>query len=700
VYDTGGLDEPLAMKLFHKKNEYIRAWTIQLLLDAKPASPELLKELLRLAQEDPSPVVRLYVASALQRIPVHERWDIMAALDQHGEDANDHNLPFMYWYAAEPLATDNIQHALSLAEGAKIPRMLEFTVRRTAALGTPEALAAIAESLNRVDNDGQRLDELNGLSAALSGQPHVAMPQGWEAVETKLGGSSNAEIRAQTQSLSLVFGSKNALVALRKTLMDPGADIGARRTALQSLLTAHDPTLAASLQDLLNSPDMQGAALRGLAAYNDPKTPEAILAVYPTLAPAEKRDALNTLASRDQFAKALLAAVAQGTVPAKDLTADLVRQLRGFKDPEIADEILKFWGVSRDSSADMKAEIAKIKQIYWAGGSTPGNASRGRLVFSHTCQQCHTLFGTGGHVGPDLTGSARANLDYIVLNVVDPNAVIPNDYRASNIETKDGRSITGIVTKQDEKALTVVTPNETLVIPRGEVESQKLSALSMMPEGLLQALSDQEVRDLLYYLGRPGQVPLPAVTDIPADPATFFNGKDLSAWDGDLALWKVENGEIVGSTKTGLKHNEFLKSRMLLDDFRLVLKIKLVPNSANSGIQFHSEREGDYEMKGPQADVGAGWWGKLYEENGRAIISDKSGEPFVNKDEWNTYEVLAVGGKVQTAINGHLCVDLDDPKISQHGIIGLQMHSGGPMEVRFKDLQLELNPKFEMTTVK
>jgi hypothetical protein len=222
----------------------------------------------------------------------------------------------------------------------------------------------------------------------------------------------------------------------------------------------------------------------------------------------------------------------------------------------------------------------------------------------------------------------------------------------------------------------------------------------MMPEGLLQSLGDQEVRDLVYYLGRSRQVPLVAAAEIPANPNAFSNGKDLSGWDGDMTLWRVENGEIVGRTATGLKHNEFLKSRMALENFHLVLKIKLTPNKENSGVEFRSERFGDYEMKGPQADVGLGWWGKLYEENGRAILSDKPGDPYVNPDDWNTYEILAVDGKIRTALNGHLCVDIDDPNISRHGITGLQMHAGGPMEVRFKDLQLELNPKFEMTTVK
>ena len=97
-------------------------------------------------------------------------------------------------------------------------------------------------------------------------------------------------------------------------------------------------------------------------------------------------------------------------------------------------------------------------------------------------------------------------------------------------------------------------------------------------------------------------------------------------------------------------------------------------------------------MKGYQADVGAGWWGKLYEENGRALLWDKSGEEHVKPGDWNTYEIEAVGGHIRTWINGQLCVDLDDPGGAPRGIIALQLHSGGATEVRFKDLKLEAQP--------
>ena len=105
-------------------------------------------------------------------------------------------------------------------------------------------------------------------------------------------------------------------------------------------------------------------------------------------------------------------------------------------------------------------------------------------------------------------------------------------------------------------------------------------------------------------------------------------------------------------------------------------------------------------MKGYQADAGAGWWGKLYEESGRGLLTKEDREEFVKKEEYNTYEVIAVGDKIRTAINGHVCVDIDDPKGDKKGLLGFQVHAGGPTEVRFKDIKLQLDPKdAKFTTV-
>jgi hypothetical protein len=235
-------------------------------------------------------------------------------------------------------------------------------------------------------------------------------------------------------------------------------------------------------------------------------------------------------------------------------------------------------------------------------------------------------------------------------------------------------------------ALTVLTATETLTVPRDEIDRREPSDVSMMPDDLLKPLSDGEVRALVAYLQSPTQVPILATADNAKD---FFNGKDLTGWDGEPKLWSVQNGEIVGRSP-GLQQNEFLKSQMVATDFRLTLKLKLTPNSGNSGVQFRSVALPNGEMAGPQADVGAGWWGKLYEESGRGLLWPQSGEAHVKPAEWNEYMIEAIGSRIRTSINGKPCVDLDDPPGRRRGIFGLQLHSGDPLEVRFKDVKFEV----------
>ena len=379
------------------------------------------------------------------------------------------------------------------------------------ALGqTEDPLQVLTRLLQQKDDPQFQLDLLRGMSDGLKGQRNARMPRDWEAVETKLTASPNAEVRFLAQTLSLTFGSEKARSALRQTLNDGNSPSATRRAAMDALVGIKDPGLPASLQKLLADPSLRAAALRALASYSDPGTPAALLAAYTSFDRAQQRDALNTLVSRAAYAKALLAAVSIGQVPVQDLTADIIRQLRNFKEADIQTEFRRVYGTVRETSADKKAEIEKYRRLYGACGSQPGNASAGRAVFNKVCVQCHVLFDTGGKVGPDITGANRGDLNYLLETILDPNAVIPNEYRATEVETKDGRSLTGVVKVQGDKAVVLQTANELVTIPRDEIASQRQSELSMMPEGLLAPLADQEVRDLLYYLSRQGQVPLPA----------------------------------------------------------------------------------------------------------------------------------------------------------------------------------------------
>ena len=691
LHVMGRLSEQQTLQALHDDNAFVRAWAIQLACEDGQPSDAVLEALMNLSRGDDSPVVRLYIASALQRIPAEKRWDTLVGLVNQSADVEDHNLPLMYWYAAEPLAAVDSARALALVTEGNLPVLQEFMVRRIGAIGTPEALDLLVTELAKAPEVNMQLAFLRGLRAALVGRRQVPMPAGWQAVSTTLAGSPAEEARTLAFSLSVKFGDPAAIARMRDLLAGRKTPPAQRKEYLAALLAAKDKDLVPVLRALFGEAGLRSDAIRGLAAYDDPQTPALLLAAYDKLNPAEKRDVLATLTSRVSYAQALLGAIDKKVLPAADLAADMVRQMRNLKSEAIDKQIVAVWGIVRDTPADKAKLIAHYTKLIGAQHVHPDELPLGRAVFAKTCQQCHTLFGVGNKIGPELTDSNRADLAYLLSNVLDPSAVMAREYIPAVIVTTGGRVITGLIREETKAAVTLVTANETVIVPRDEIEEQKPGDKSMMPDDLLKPLSDVEVRALVAYLASPKQTALLATRE---NVIGFFNGKDLTGWQGNAELWRVENGEIIG-TSQGLKRNEFLINQLTMADFRLRVKVKLVPNGGNSGIQFRSEALAEGEVKGYQADVGVGWWGKLYEEHGRALLWDRSGEAHVRLEDWNDYDILAVGSRLKTFINGKPCVDLDDPTGAKRGIVPLQLHSGGPFEVRYKDFDLELDPPVE-----
>ncbi len=510
----GGLGDTAAvLKRLNDADEMIRAWTIQLAIEAKTPASAVLAKWAELALSDPSPVVRLYLASGLQRLPLYERWDILAGLVSHAEDAADHNLPLMYWYAAEPLAALDARRAARLASSARIARFREFMARRIGGLGTADSLALLVEELGRPAGSAQRLSLLTGIDEALRGRRRVAMPAAWPRVFAVLAADGDRQVRARAVALALTFGDAAARATFRNVLVDPAAGPEPRREALAALLKARDPDLVSTLHALIRDPQLGGMAVRGLSSYDDPAAPALLIDAYKYLGAAERRDALNTLAARKASAHALLAAVKSGSLPRGDLTADVVRQIRNFKDESLNAEIARVWGTARETTGDRARLIADFKKMLMSRPALAPDPSLGRAVFAKTCQQCHTLFGAGGQVGPDLTGSNRADLDYVLANVLDSSALIGKDYIAHLIATNDGRVLTGIIRAEDNDAVTLVTANETVVLPKGEIADRHASEQSMMPDDLWKPLSEHEIRSLVAYLASPAQVALPPAED-------------------------------------------------------------------------------------------------------------------------------------------------------------------------------------------
>jgi hypothetical protein len=175
--------------------------------------------------------------------------------------------------------------------------------------------------------------------------------------------------------------------------MDQTTDVAARKLAFDSLLSVKDAELPALLRQLLSDADLRGSALRGLGTYDDAQTPNAILPLYSSLSAAHKRDARNTLAGRPAYAQRLLTAVEANQISKSDLTADLIQQLRNLKNPEVDALLAKVWGTARESSADMKTEIARVRNIFHAGGSQPGDAhARAHCVHENLSAVSHHVW--------------------------------------------------------------------------------------------------------------------------------------------------------------------------------------------------------------------------------------------------------------------------------------------------------------------
>lgn len=372
-----------------------------------------------------------------------------------------------------------------------------------------EGLGALVGVLKEVDDPAFQLDILKGIAAALKGQRNVKPPKDWAAVAPKLAKSPKAEVRQLAQQLSLTFGDKSVLVALRKVLQNKKTKPADRRKALAALIDARDMQLPGVLRALLAEPAMRRDALRGLGAVEDAATPGAILKVYAKLDTAGQRDALTTLASRVSYAKALMAAVAAGKVKANELPADTVRQLRALGQKDINAQLDTVWGVSRSTPAAKLKEIEKYKKLLSARVTVPDNLSNGRALYQRTCAQCHKLYGEGGAIGPDITGSNRNNLDYLLQNILDPNADIPNDYRTTIVRLKDKRVLVGVIRRSEGQSVTVATVAGPLTVAKADVAAIEPQNFSMMPEGLVLAFKERELRDLVAYLRGTSQVPLP-----------------------------------------------------------------------------------------------------------------------------------------------------------------------------------------------
>lgn len=674
-----GIPEARLRVWLRDADEALAAWCVRFVCEDRTIEPETLAACVELAQSSASPRVRLALASGAQRLPLAQRKLLVEALSLRAEDDKDPNIPAVLWSAAEPLVALDVQSALATAMQSRLGDLRRFIVRRAAAdPALHEGLFAFLSARTAAADWNWMLPEVQ---QGLAEQRGLRAPESLAAFLTRL--AAQPEWSETRERLLLAFGDTSELPRLRERVQDSTVDAKARREALEALVAAKDRETEALLPRLLHDPALTQTVLRAWSGF---ASAGVLLDQYEQI-PAEWRtEAVRTLAERPDMGERLVSALESGKLARADLDAIAATHLHAGAGPELRARLERAWGRVRQPGAEAASRVAEWKTRLSDAVLAQADLARGREVYSRTCQNCHSLFGRGAKLGPELTGSNRADLDYLLTNLIDPSGVVGQDYQATLIWTTDGRFYNGLLRSETDSSLTLENERERITLDKREIEQRERAPNSLMPEGQLEALSLEEARDLIAYLRSPVQTPIRATRLNAKD---FFDGTTLTGWKGDGVSWRVEAGQIVGST-SGLARNEFLIGELELGDFRFSADVQLVRDEGNSGIQFRSVELPEREVMGYQADIGPGWWGKLYEEHGRGLMHSSYDASHFVPGAWHRYEIEARGSRVRTWIDGQLCVDMEDADGRRRGVIAFQLHSGPATELRVRNPRVEI----------
>jgi putative heme-binding domain-containing protein len=506
-----------------------RAWTYRLASEQEAFAAELLDQLVNNTAREALPEVRRETASvAISLAANHDISPLLHALLQHKEDANDPMIPHLVWLAYERrLSAVGLQQSARVDEssltGGRQPtaeldwlaknasgnllitdHILPKVMRRLVASNRPDDLAACVDFIGKVDDPLAKQRSLEGLVEALKGRVVEPPPQ-WEKIASALTAmDDNKPVTRLVEQLSVNFKSATAMKRAYDTARDSQKPSAERAQAVRNVvLLKHPESLPLCLAMVREERDLplRLEACRSLAMIDKPEVAREVLTGWSQYPPELQRELLNVLKTRKEWARQLLDAVGQKRVPREDVHNNIILAVLAFNDRDLNQRVEKVWGQVRMSPppAELEDLIVKMRKFVT---EKEGDPERGRKVFEKNCLQCHKYEGKGHDVGPNLDGAERS-LDYILINVLDPNRVIGLPYYRKTVLLKNGKLVAGLLHAEDANSITIKGENAVLeAISRDDIEMEKTEPKSLMPEGLDKNISPEELRDLVRYLIR------------------------------------------------------------------------------------------------------------------------------------------------------------------------------------------------------
>lgn len=505
LHGIGKLSSHILQSSLDAESEYVRAWGIQLGVEA--AGPrlhvgdfDLRAKLIAMARADESLLVRRYLASTIGRTG-ETGWDIAEAICARPDSASDRDLPLLLWHNLAPMLLQDVDRALGLAEMPHTPAISDYITWYAAAKSEAVRESLLIKLSQPESRD--RLHLLETLQFAVQDARHLRLPASWKTVSATLYASEDNQVISAAETLGVAFDDATAFRRIRERIAGGTLKREQMLRSLRMLSGDSSPDNLPLYLQLLSNKDVAAQVIPLLAQFNSPSVADKLLNRLPQLQDTGYSAAMEALCSRTSWAHRLLDRIGDGTLPKSHITAFSARQMASLGDATLKARLEKEWGRLGQTSAEVKTEIAKLASVYKSAPLWAYSDEAGAAHFKKLCAQCHVPNAQSAALAPKLTGSGAKGIEYLVENVLDPNAVIGRDYQARIIQTSSGRVLTGLVEKESESAVTIRTLNESVTIGKDEIEESRISENSFMPEGLLKPLNDREKIELLKYLMRP-----------------------------------------------------------------------------------------------------------------------------------------------------------------------------------------------------